>query len=242
MATSPISPPATLQSALAAAQAEFPSIPKSKTATIKIKTGGEYSYHYADLSDILRVILPILGKHGLSVVQPLKRNAERRLCVTTRLMFGDAFVESDGLVIPEGLDPRELGSVLTYWRRYDFCSLLVISPDEDTDGAGGARPKPQATRVTPPVPSANPAKVTTQEVLAYVVDVVDDVGKKTKTKFQWITLAIAGIGDQEKAICEDSKLFDVATGLRGKDAVLHLRRDPAMSYPRVMEIRRAVAE
>jgi len=48
----------TLAGALAAAQAEYPVVPKNRTAKVKTKLGGDYSYSYADLADILKLILP----------------------------------------------------------------------------------------------------------------------------------------------------------------------------------------
>lgn len=61
-----------LYAALAAAQAEYPEIPKRRTAKVKTKTQDgrwvEYSYKYADLSDIMSALRPALTKHGLSIL------------------------------------------------------------------------------------------------------------------------------------------------------------------------------
>ena len=123
--------------AMAAAQADFPDIPKTKTATVRGKTkGGEpysYEYAYADFADVLKVVRPILSKHGLSINQPIRRK-ELKLHLTTviRHVSGET-IESDGLPIPEIMDPQQLGSLLTYWKRYDGCALLGIQPEADDD-------------------------------------------------------------------------------------------------------------
>jgi hypothetical protein len=234
----------TLNAALAAAQSEFPPIAKGKTAKIRTKSGVEYSYSYADLADILRVILPILGRHGLSVVQPLKRNTAGKLCVTTKLMHGEAFIESDGLIVPEGLEPQELGSVLTYWRRYDLCSLLAIAPDEDTDGnvstkakAQAAIPKPAKVEKAPPKkpPMApDPAEDTMVRLNCFVNEVVSDKDKRGR-EFRWITLTPEGL-DMEKVICYDPKLFAELDSIAAGDADLELSRNATWRYPRVTQI------
>lgn len=161
-----------LSDALAAAQAEFTPVPKNKTAKVQTKTGGTYFYKYADIADVLKMALPILGKNGLAFSQPLRR-ADGKLYLVSRLSFGmDDVLESDGLEIPNDLeDPQKFGVWLTYWRRYDGCSLLGIAPDEDTDGEAGSTSKataksvpdskPASTKRTPEKTETEPARQTT---------------------------------------------------------------------------------
>lgn len=140
---------ANLSEALSAAQAEFGEIPKERTATVKgrNKTGSdyEYTYKYADFADVLKVIRPVLSKHGLSFSQPIRRK-EIKAYLVTILTHGTEFIESDGLPIPEMMAPQELGSLLTYWRRYDFCSLVGVQPDEDEDGRRAAMGSSKGSR------------------------------------------------------------------------------------------------
>ena len=53
---------AALAKALAAAQSEYITVPKIKTATVKMKSGGEFKYNYADLADCLAMAFPRLSK------------------------------------------------------------------------------------------------------------------------------------------------------------------------------------
>jgi hypothetical protein len=151
---------ASLPEALCAAQSEFTVVPKSRTATVtgqNKKSGASYSYSYkyADLSDVLRMALPILTRHGIAVSQPIRRKnnakGEEKLYLVTRLLFtriaaGVAqetplphamreleVLEDDGLELSDADDPQELGIDQSYWRRYGFCGLVGISPEEDTD-------------------------------------------------------------------------------------------------------------
>ena len=61
--------------AVAAFQEECPEIEKSKTAQIKTRTGSNYSYTFAPLEGITRVIRPILDENALC----LRHGRQRRL-------------------------------------------------------------------------------------------------------------------------------------------------------------------
>lgn len=52
--------------AMAAFQEECPPVPKTSTAKVTTKSGGQYAYQYAELDEIARTVRPILHKHGLS--------------------------------------------------------------------------------------------------------------------------------------------------------------------------------
>jgi len=125
-----------LAKALAKAQSKFTTVKKSKTAKVKGKTADgrqyEYEYKYADLADILGMALPCLANEGVAFSQPLRRK-DGKLYVITRLEFEDEIKEDDGLVIPEQVKPAELGSYLSYYRRYGVSTFLGISSEEDTD-------------------------------------------------------------------------------------------------------------
>jgi hypothetical protein len=131
------------------AQAEFTPVPKNKTAKVKgrTKTGTdyEYSYKYADLADVLAMALPVLTRHGLGLLQP-NLMVDGRLRVCTRLLHKSGqWLQSYGLMLPENMAPQEFGSISTYWRRYDVCSLLGIAADEDVDAQGTGQGTGQKT-------------------------------------------------------------------------------------------------
>lgn len=139
--------------AFAAAQAQLPEIPKTKTAKIPTKSGGEYSYTYADLADVLAACRPILNQHGLSVAQSVTGTRDD-VAVTTRIFHVEGHFEEFGpTVLPAGADSRGVGSAITYARRYGLCAALGIVPDEDDDGrAASNRPQrhiePQYPKLT----------------------------------------------------------------------------------------------
>ena len=130
--------------ALAAAQSEYVVVPKNKTAKVKMKSGGEFSYNYADLADCLSMALPRLAKQGVAFSQPHVIVDGKLRVVTYLLHESGEWMHSDGIEISEEGDPQQFGAESTYFRRYDGCSFIGVAPDEDTDAqqAGKRTPRP----------------------------------------------------------------------------------------------------
>lgn len=124
-----------LNEALAKAQGSFPIIVKKKTAKVKMKAGGEYSYKYADWADVLSAVTPKLSKNGLSLRQPI-RHVDGRMRLVTELHHSSGqWTSDDGLPLTTGLPPQEFGSELTYMKRFGGCGMLGVAPDEEEDKA-----------------------------------------------------------------------------------------------------------
>lgn len=121
------------------AQSELPDIPKTKTANIPTKSGGSYSYEYADLADVLTIVRPVLNKNGLAVSQSLT-GGPGTLEVTTRVYHTAGHCEEFGpLVLHTGNDAQSAGSAATYARRYSLAAVLGVAPDNDDDGRAAKR-------------------------------------------------------------------------------------------------------
>lgn len=130
---------AALNAALAAAQGEFPAIARARTAEVQTRTGGRYSYSYADLADVLHAVRPVLSKHGLAIVQILEPGPALR----TELRHKDGAAVGDSFPLAwsqDGLPASDqaLGSRLTYLRRYALCALLGVAGEEDDDARAAA--------------------------------------------------------------------------------------------------------
>jgi hypothetical protein len=142
-----------LAAALAMAQGEFTAPPKSKTADVPMKSGGRYSYSYADLAEVIETIRPVMTKHGLSVSQ-LPSRTEQGFELVTRLMHKSGQWIEGSIPLPEGRSPQELGSLLTYYRRYALCGVTGVAADEDDDGKGaGKDTKPPSKPSAPSKPA-----------------------------------------------------------------------------------------
>ena len=90
---------------------------------------------YITLDGILEYIRPILAKNNIWLFQNAFGDGEY-ICVVTRLNHSSGeFIETDVLKMkPQKNDPQQLGSCITYAKRYQLASLLGISSEIDDDG------------------------------------------------------------------------------------------------------------
>ncbi|GAA0550229.1 hypothetical protein GCM10010172_35420 [Paractinoplanes ferrugineus] len=119
----------TLAEALADLQTQLPHVAKNNTAK-----AGTYSYNYADLAEISRQLLPVMGKLGLSFTsKPTLLDGKFVLAYKLRHISG----ESDEGVwpLPERGSPQEIGSAVSYARRYCLCAVTGLAPDNDGEDA-----------------------------------------------------------------------------------------------------------
>lgn len=138
--------------AMVAMQAELPRIGKSKTARVPTKSGGEYSYSYADLAVIVTKAKPIVTKHGFAFIALPTTNARGDFVLAYELLHvsgekreGEYPIWQQG---DRALTHQEKGSAITYGRRYCYCCTTGIITDGDDDDAQSAsnRQRQQAQR------------------------------------------------------------------------------------------------
>lgn len=145
--------------ALSKAQRAFPLIGKDKSAKIQMRTGGSYSYQYADLATILGAVRKPLAENELAIWQRATFNNDL-VGVQTVLAHSSGQSISSELQMPVGdnHDPRSVASVITYTRRYGLIALLGIAPADEDDDADTATPRawtvhqPLTARPDPPEP------------------------------------------------------------------------------------------
>ncbi len=122
-----------LATALSKAQAAFTSPAKTKTAKVAMKSGGNYSFNYADLPQILDCVRKPLTDNGLSVVQGIDSDVDlKRYALHTRLLHSSGQWIEGIYPLSGGGDarPQDRGSELTYARRYALCALIGIAVAE----------------------------------------------------------------------------------------------------------------
>lgn len=124
--------------ALARAQANFDQVKKSGKANIPTKSGGNYSYNFAKLSDVLAATVPALNAEGIFFSQKpnysLSSNAPMVTIVSTLSHKSGASISYESIPLFYNMnDAKQAGSVMTYLRRYGACQLLGIEGDDDDD-------------------------------------------------------------------------------------------------------------
>ena len=126
-----------VHAALVAAQAEFPAIAREHVADT-----GTYKYRYADLADTLAAVRPVLAAHGLAVLQDVVPIDGGRVGIATVLVHTSGESITFGpLPMDAGRSAQQMGSAITYGRRYALTAALGLAVDDD-DGAQATPPKP----------------------------------------------------------------------------------------------------
>lgn len=135
-----------LAAALVAFQGSAPTINKGRTADM-----GSYSYKYADLADVWDAIREPLKTNGLAVTQSLTGGSTGFMGITTTVWHksGQNFSETVEMAVGRST-PQQVGSHITYFKRYALSAALGLSTEEDDDGAAASRrsaaePPPQRT-------------------------------------------------------------------------------------------------
>jgi hypothetical protein len=117
---------------IAAALSEFQSELKqpelSKEVSVKTRTGGTYSFKYADLSSCVKAAVPAMKKAGMAVTQLVIGGT-----LTTLLVHKSGQWFKSELQIGNSPDYQALGSAITYLKRYSYCAILGIVADTDDD-------------------------------------------------------------------------------------------------------------
>ena len=100
---------------------------------------------YADLNALIDAVEPILLEKGLLLLQPIK---DGKVFTVITNVEDATFVES-GISLPIGITPQQMGSAITYFRRYTLSSLMTLQAIDD-DGQHASQPvKVQKTECDP---------------------------------------------------------------------------------------------
>jgi hypothetical protein len=133
---------ADLSAALAKAQGAM------KAATFN-KTNPHFKNKYADLAAVIDAIRKPLADNGLSYTQTTEIREGGLALVTTLRHATGQWVASE-YPLPMAAKPQELGSALTYARRYSLSAIACIAADDDDD-AEGARTSGQTSSTPSPI-------------------------------------------------------------------------------------------
>lgn len=100
-----------------------------KEVKVTMKSGGKYSFKYADLSACVKSAAPALIANGLSVSQII---SEGKLITLLSHKSGQ-WIKSELYLPQQTNDYQAYGSAITYLKRYSYCAILGIVADTDDD-------------------------------------------------------------------------------------------------------------
>ena len=128
-----------LAKALAAAQKAYKPVVKTGLNTAFAKGRSEGS-KYATLDDLFTALMPALNANGLALIQG-SGNTEGLVNVHTMLLHESGATASCRLEtrLPANATPQNVGSALTYLRRYGVQALCGLNGEIDDDGNEASR-------------------------------------------------------------------------------------------------------
>lgn len=169
-------------SELAAALAKFHETLPDVT---KGSTNPAFKSKYADLADIVKAVLPKLAAQGLAwMTTPTFTDHGFVLAYELRHVSGESVRGEWPLPDPTAATPQQLGSAVTYAKRYTLSAVTGIAPDGDDDGnAASASGAPRAATARPPRDRINSAK--------QALEVADTIARLDEV---WAAIGVAGMG------------------------------------------------
>jgi hypothetical protein len=138
---------------------------------VKNKTNPHFRSDYADLAAVHEAVDDALAANGLTVMQPLCFDEKYGHVIKTELLHVSGESKVAVYPLPGGVKSQDLGSAITYGRRYSLSSLLGIADKEEDDdaeadsGRGSGQqqgqapaqgPKAAGPGKPPPAPKAEP--------------------------------------------------------------------------------------
>jgi len=92
---------------------------------------------YASLTQILSEVKPLLTECGLILIQPISLEG-----VGTTIIDVETNEKIETVIsLPTNLSPQQLGSAITYFRRYTLASLLALEIDDDDAQSTNVKPQ-----------------------------------------------------------------------------------------------------
>lgn len=124
----------TLAAALVAFQANLPRLRKTASGQVP----GKRDYKYADLADVNHDVLTELSKYGLCWMCMPTRAEDGTPVLRWELLHISGQSRTGDYELPRDVTPQQMGSAITYGRRYCVGAVTGVVPDGDDDGAAAS--------------------------------------------------------------------------------------------------------
>ncbi len=180
-----LGPTSLLAAALASVQAELPAVRKGETGEIAGTTRDgrdyRYKYRYADLASVAQAIMPLLGKNGLAFTAWTVMTDAGFILRYSLLHESGEHLDGEW-PLPKDATPQQLGSHITYARRYSLCAVTGVAPDDDDDAAA-AEAHARQHDTSQPGPQAEPDLSKMEEALNIMATASDK--KEMAAAWKW---------------------------------------------------------
>jgi hypothetical protein len=99
---------------------------------------------YADINALLEAVEPILLDKGLLLIQPINDGK-----VSTIIIHAESGEQMESSIdLPQLSNPQQMGSAITYYRRYTLQSLLSLQAEDDDANTASKTPAPAPKTIT----------------------------------------------------------------------------------------------
>jgi len=130
--------------------AKLLAVQKEIKAIEKDSVNPHFKNRYFDINTLIAGLKPVITKNGIVVIQPIVETDHNTLKTIVIDAESGETLESS-IRLPDTEKAQELGSALTYYRRYALQSLFLLeAEDDDGEVATSARLAPKAARVLSP--------------------------------------------------------------------------------------------
>lgn len=158
------------------------------------KINPHFKSKYADLTAVREATTPALKKYGLAIIQYPTLNGEQFVLIS-RLIHRSGYVINESFFpLASNGTPQQVGSQITYARRYTWASLCGIAADEDDDanegnGVGSIVPTKDYHKIANQINASILAANTIKELLDVWSDNMPEV-REIKAKSERAYLAL----------------------------------------------------
>lgn len=163
--------PVTMAEAVAVLQGMLPEVTKGRVAKVKGKTKDgepfEYSYNFADLADVTKAIMPLMSQVGLSFTAMPTLSDKGHFVLDYEYAHVSGQFKRGQYPLNAQARPQEIGSAITYARRYILCGLTGLVAEDDDDAAAA---KPAEDMDRSPMPQKLAARLLAQLSTAKLAD------------------------------------------------------------------------
>ena len=107
----------------------------------KDATNPFFKSKYFDINSLIKQLTPILQKHNLLLLQPIKDGEQYSMIID----LDGGSVESS-LSLPINLDAQKIGGAITYYRRYTLVALLGLQAEDDDGNTATSKNEKSTTK------------------------------------------------------------------------------------------------
>jgi len=171
---------------------------------------------YANLESVWDACREQLSSNNLSVIQTVGV-IENKPTLTTMLLHSSGEFIQNTVVLPTTKPgPQEIGSCLTYMKRYCLAAIVGVSDSDDDGEAAENRPQEKEQK-QPEAPRYAPPTTKTPEVVEKpLIDQISDLARVKNVTNMQLKEFISKMGKKKSAECTEEELMTIFNWLKMK--------------------------